>query len=162
MWGALSDDRMSMSFLIVAGPRQRSHSRVPVRRNSWPYFSVSDSRLQQPGEPGPRIYIPQEQGGGLPNITRIALYSVCADRTENSASIVGTCLPNHCIVMVAALTAQNSSHVIASQRIHWCAACFPATSNKHSCFYCCLRYNVCTESLATNALTIHVTVFSTL
>jgi hypothetical protein len=26
-------------------------------------FYVSDSRLPQPGEPGPRIYIPQEQGG---------------------------------------------------------------------------------------------------
>jgi hypothetical protein len=28
-----------------------------------PHFTVSYSRLPQPGGPGPRIYIPQEQGG---------------------------------------------------------------------------------------------------
>jgi hypothetical protein len=30
---------------------------------SLPYFTVSDSRRPQPGGSGPRIYIPQEQGG---------------------------------------------------------------------------------------------------
>jgi hypothetical protein len=45
MWGALSDDRKGLPFTIVAGPRQRSHSRVRVPRDSWPYFTVSDSRL---------------------------------------------------------------------------------------------------------------------
>jgi hypothetical protein len=59
MWGALSDERTNMSFAIAAGPRQRSHSQVRVPRDSWPYFSVSDSRLPYPGGPGPRIYIPQ-------------------------------------------------------------------------------------------------------
>jgi hypothetical protein len=34
-----------------------------VPRDSWPHFTVSDSRLPQPGGPGPRIYIPQEQDG---------------------------------------------------------------------------------------------------
>jgi hypothetical protein len=34
-----------------------------VPRDSWPYFTVSDSKLPQPGGPGPRIYISQEQGG---------------------------------------------------------------------------------------------------
>jgi hypothetical protein len=43
--------------------RQRSHSRVRVPRNSWPNVTVSDSKLLQPGGLGPRIYIPQEQGG---------------------------------------------------------------------------------------------------
>jgi hypothetical protein len=61
MWGALSDVRTGLSFIITAGPRQRSHSRVRVRRDLWPHFTVSDSRLSQPGGPGPRIYIPQEQ-----------------------------------------------------------------------------------------------------
>jgi hypothetical protein len=44
-----------MSFTIVAGPRQRSHSQV--------HFTASDSRLPQRGGPGPRIYeyIPQER-----------------------------------------------------------------------------------------------------
>jgi hypothetical protein len=38
---------------------------VRVPRDSWPYFTVSDSRLLQPGGPGPHIYIPQEQGGSV-------------------------------------------------------------------------------------------------
>jgi hypothetical protein len=46
-----------------AGPRQRSLSRVRVLRYSWPYCSISDSRLPQPDGSGSRIYIRQEQGG---------------------------------------------------------------------------------------------------
>jgi hypothetical protein len=60
---ALSDERTSLSFTIAAGPRQRGHSQVRVPRYSRPYFTVSDSRLPQPGGPGPRMYIPQEKGG---------------------------------------------------------------------------------------------------
>jgi hypothetical protein len=37
--------------------------RVRVPLDSWPYFTVSDSRLLEPGGPGARIYIPQRQGG---------------------------------------------------------------------------------------------------
>jgi hypothetical protein len=33
------------SFTIAAGLRQHSHSRVWVSRDTWPYFSVTDSRL---------------------------------------------------------------------------------------------------------------------
>jgi hypothetical protein len=54
---------MGLSFTIAAGPRKRSHSHVRVPRDSLVHFTVSDSRLPQPGGPGPRIYIPQEQGG---------------------------------------------------------------------------------------------------
>jgi hypothetical protein len=53
---------MGLSFTIAAGPRQRSHSRVRVPRDSWPYFTVPNSRLPQTGGPGPRVYIPQDQG----------------------------------------------------------------------------------------------------
>jgi hypothetical protein len=63
MWGALPNERMGMSFTIATGPRQRSHSRVRVPRDSWPYFTVSDSRFRQPRGPGPRIYIRQEEDG---------------------------------------------------------------------------------------------------
>jgi hypothetical protein len=52
---------MNLPFTIAAGARQRSHSHFRVPRDLWPYFTVSDSRLPQPGGPGPRIYIPQEQ-----------------------------------------------------------------------------------------------------
>jgi hypothetical protein len=59
----LSNERMGRSFTIAAGPRQRIHCSFRVQRHSWPYYTVSDSRLHQPGGPGPRIYISQEQGG---------------------------------------------------------------------------------------------------
>jgi hypothetical protein len=59
MWGALSDERTGLSFTIAVGTR---HSRVRVPRDTSPYFTVSDSRFPQPGGPGFRIYIPQEQG----------------------------------------------------------------------------------------------------
>jgi hypothetical protein len=45
MWGALSDERTGLSFTTAAGPGQRTHSRVRVPWRSWPYFTVSDSRL---------------------------------------------------------------------------------------------------------------------
>jgi hypothetical protein len=44
-WGALSDKRTGLSFTVDSGPRQRSHFRVRVSWDSWPYFTVSDSRL---------------------------------------------------------------------------------------------------------------------
>jgi hypothetical protein len=45
IWGALSNERTGLSFAIAAGPRQLSHSRVPVPWDSRSYFTVSDSRL---------------------------------------------------------------------------------------------------------------------
>jgi hypothetical protein len=63
MRGALSDERTGLQFTIVAGSRQRSHSWVRAPRDSRPYSTVSYSRLRQPGGPGSRIYIPQEQSG---------------------------------------------------------------------------------------------------
>jgi hypothetical protein len=84
MLGALSDERTSLLFTIAAGPCQGSHSRVKVMRDSS-YFTVSDSGLPEPGGPGPRIYIPQEQSGpimttgnGFPfrRLVRLAGYGV--------------------------------------------------------------------------------------
>jgi hypothetical protein len=85
MWGALSDERISLSFTIAADPRQRSHTWVLVPWVSGQYFTVSDSRFTQPGGMGPCIYIPQEQGGpvippgnGLPfrHLVRLARVTV--------------------------------------------------------------------------------------
>jgi hypothetical protein len=59
----LSEERMGLSFAIAPNTRQRSHSQVRVPRDSWLHFTVSDPKLPEPGEPGPHIYIPQEQGG---------------------------------------------------------------------------------------------------
>jgi hypothetical protein len=44
-WGALSDERMDLSFVCTAGPCQRSLSRVLVPWDLRPYFTVSDLRL---------------------------------------------------------------------------------------------------------------------
>jgi hypothetical protein len=55
MWGALSDERTGLSFTTAAGPRQRSHSRVRIPWDLWPYFTVSDSRL----------YDSRRYGGGI-------------------------------------------------------------------------------------------------
>jgi hypothetical protein len=55
---------MGLSFTIDADPdpHQGIHSQVRVPQGSWPQFTLSVSRIPQPGGPGPRIYIPQEQG----------------------------------------------------------------------------------------------------
>jgi hypothetical protein len=62
MWGALFDERMGLSFTVAAGPCPCSHSRVRVSWDSWPYFTVSGSRLPPTWRARSRIYIPLEQG----------------------------------------------------------------------------------------------------
>jgi hypothetical protein len=54
MWGVLSDERTGLSFTIAAGPRQRSHFLVRVQWDSWPYFTLSDSRLSFSSPPTTR------------------------------------------------------------------------------------------------------------
>jgi hypothetical protein len=46
-------------------PCQHSHSHVQALQHSWSYFTVSHSRLPQPGGSGPHIKIPQKQGGSV-------------------------------------------------------------------------------------------------
>jgi hypothetical protein len=50
-WGALSDERMGLSFKIAAGSSQRSHYLVRVPWDSRPYFTVSHLRLPFPSPP---------------------------------------------------------------------------------------------------------------
>jgi hypothetical protein len=56
MWDTFSVERLicRLQFLLVLA------STVILGPE---YFTVSDSRLPKPGGPGPRIYIPLEQGG---------------------------------------------------------------------------------------------------
>jgi hypothetical protein len=49
-----------LQLLVVLDSVVVLRSRVP--QDSSPHFTFSDSRPPQPGGPGPRIYIPQEQG----------------------------------------------------------------------------------------------------
>jgi hypothetical protein len=74
---------MGLSFTIVAGPCQCSHSQLRVPQGSRPYFTVSDLRLLQPAGRGLHSYILQEQGG--PVIPP------------------GTGFPFHCLVQLAGL-----------------------------------------------------------
>jgi hypothetical protein len=46
-----------------------------ILRSKWPHFTVSDWRFPQPGGPGPRIYIPQEENG--PVIPPVTGFSFC-------------------------------------------------------------------------------------
>jgi hypothetical protein len=54
VWSALSDERTALPFSFAAGPRQRSHFRVWDPWDSWPYFTLSDSRLPSVSSPTPR------------------------------------------------------------------------------------------------------------
>jgi hypothetical protein len=49
---------MGLSFTIAVGLRQRIHSEVRVPQDSWPHFTVSDSRLPQPPPAGGPVCIP--------------------------------------------------------------------------------------------------------
>jgi hypothetical protein len=59
MWGALSDVRTGLSFVTAVGLRQRSHSRIRIPRNSWPCFTVSDSRPPTWRDTSPFLYPPE-------------------------------------------------------------------------------------------------------
>jgi hypothetical protein len=92
-YGAPSLTRERVCLLQLLRFRQRSHSQVRVPRGSWPHFTVSVLRLPQPGEPGPCIYIPQEQGGpvippGTGFSYRLSLYRLRMDRIENTSSVL--------------------------------------------------------------------------
>jgi hypothetical protein len=50
--------RLQLLLVLASAVILRSES-----RGTRAYFTLSDSRLSQPGGPGARIYIPQEQGG---------------------------------------------------------------------------------------------------
>jgi hypothetical protein len=56
--GAVSDERMGLPFTIAAGPRQHNHSWSRVLQDSWPYFTVSDSRPPTWRVRSPYLYPP--------------------------------------------------------------------------------------------------------
>jgi hypothetical protein len=51
----LSDERMSLSFTIATGPRQRSYSQIRVPGDSWPHFTVSQTYRAK----SPYLYSPE-------------------------------------------------------------------------------------------------------
>jgi hypothetical protein len=92
IWGALADERTGLSFTISAGPRQRSHSRVPVPWDSRPYFTVSDSRLPVSSPRTTRrvtveVFYPACTRDNSSLFALSSLYSPGTDHTENVSSV---------------------------------------------------------------------------
>jgi hypothetical protein len=79
MWGALSDERTGLTFTIAAGPRQRSHFPFRVPWDSWPYFTVSDSRLPFSSPPTTRRITVSHL-----RMNYVSLYDSCEPQTEHT------------------------------------------------------------------------------
>jgi hypothetical protein len=111
IWGALSDEEMGLSIIIVDGPRQRSHFRVRLPWDSRPYFTVSNSRFPFSSPPTTRkvtveVFDPASTRevhltGGL-----VRLCSLGTDHTENTA------LPNNGSLVYRGISTQRTQH-------HW-------------------------------------------
>jgi hypothetical protein len=56
LWGALSDERLGLSYVCADGPCQRSLSRVRVPWDLRPYFTVSHLRLTFSSPPTTRRF----------------------------------------------------------------------------------------------------------
>jgi hypothetical protein len=66
--------------------RLNSSCSSPVQSFLGPHFDVSDSRLPKPGRPGPRIYIPQEEGGHTTRIYQVEAFELASTRSSLSLS----------------------------------------------------------------------------
>jgi hypothetical protein len=134
LWGALSDERTGLSFVYATGPRQCSPSCVCGPLVSRPYFTVSHLRLPFSSPPTNRrvtveVFHPASTQG-VSWLPEDYLYSIRADHTENSGSIVETCLPSHSIATIAAIVA--------------CVTQLRAANNSYSIVACVfrLRFNI--------------------
>jgi hypothetical protein len=94
MWGAVSDERMGLSIRIATGLRQRGHFRVRVLWDSWPYFTVSDSRLP--------FSSPSTTRSATVEVSRPLLhtgvpYEICSHNTGIEEYCLRECEINKCI-----------------------------------------------------------------
>jgi hypothetical protein len=108
MWGALSEERMGLSFTIAAGPCQYRHY-FPFRR----FLRLAGLRWKY-STPPPHGSLTELIAPSVPIMTsRQELYR--KHILSNSNSIVacvfvaaGTCLPSHCPETAAARTTENT------------------------------------------------------
>jgi hypothetical protein len=138
MWGTLSDERAGLSFTTAAGLA----SAVILGSQSWGThdFTVSDSRLPQPGGSCPHIYTHQEMVGPVISCSHLSCWSFlhsvskdCIENTTSSSSIVacifcchGSSLPSHCQEM-----ANSSGSAISPFRHH--VTVWKKLSVQHGC-----------------------------
>jgi hypothetical protein len=106
MWVALSDERAGRSFTTSAGPSQRSHFRVRIPWDSWPYFTLTDSRLPFSSPPTTcRATVEVFDPASTRDIIFITpLHWPNRKHRFNSTYVVacvsvaaGTCLPSRCL-----------------------------------------------------------------
>jgi hypothetical protein len=138
---------MGLSFTIAAGPRQRSHYWVQVPRGSW-HFTVSDSRLPRPGGPGPRMYIPQEQGGPVIPPGTVFLFVASYDSQGYGGGIrtrlhTGICrLSTNCPgYNISARTAKKTPLIVVVESFPWEHVCAAVTQQRP--MYICLARGRC-------------------
>jgi hypothetical protein len=61
MWGALSHEMTGLPYTVAPGRLQRSHSRGRSPVGLVTYVTLLDSRLPQPGRPGPVFISPKNR-----------------------------------------------------------------------------------------------------
>jgi hypothetical protein len=93
-WGALSDGRTGLSFTIAAGPCPRSQTMFYCLRFETSLFVAS--------------YDSQGYGGGIDPASRWDTVILGTDHTENTASVIETCLPNDRLATIVARLAQKT------------------------------------------------------
>jgi hypothetical protein len=119
--GALCEERTGLSFTIVAGPRQCSHSRVRVLWDLRSYFTDSDSRLSISSPSTTRratveVFDPTSTREWLLRINYLFM-TLCGLQTEHTferfvySTLVSchsnVCLPNHCPTTVCSRWNEN-------------------------------------------------------
>jgi hypothetical protein len=97
LWGALSDERMGLSFVCAAGPCQRSLSWVLIPWDLRPYFTVSDLRLPFSSPPTTcrvtvEVFDPATTQVYWQLTYQLSLYSPHMDHIENISYIISCSL----------------------------------------------------------------------
>jgi hypothetical protein len=153
LYDILSDERMGLSFTIAAGPHQRIHSRVRFPWGSRTYFTVSNSRLPILSPPTTRRATLEVLDPASTRVCRrTSLYSRGTDHIE-TPSIRDACLQLRCLALRMARTIQKTPLLLSEFLCNLATSC--SMVHKEHSLYCCVRWNVHTESLPSNGYMRH-------
>jgi hypothetical protein len=124
MWGALSDERTGLSFIIAAHPHQRSHF-WSESRGTCDYVTVPDSRLPFSSPCTTRrarleIFDPVSTWGPLKILSAESLASERTHRERHLQHLFYrcvtsplTCLPNRSMATAVCVTYNGTTYIIA-------------------------------------------------